>query len=456
MILLQMFCLPLRLTLRFFHPSWRRIIRTVDRDVHQMRKPVKTILWIIMVCTLFPAGLCPGILHAQKIDSDVHHSRVLDSLLMRGEIEDFLLQWGSGRSASASDPYRLLASQFHDVSQASDESIGESCNGLDSLAGRFKPGYAGSESAGLFDRSLAAKSGKDCKKAVLLYLAANHFRYRYIEAEKLRLKGNLAEAESAYLSGNLDQTLRLVTGFRSEDRTTPAYLSFGDSLASLYDALEYKTHASIREIEQEHHAVTRNERWTVSVGGGIGLFPALGDRDIVIYAGGFEFPLGPLETSVQPSYSVQIGYHYTPTLSIGFQGATGKMYNTDAFPQPLGSSRIHILQDYYSLEMNATIYLREKSGVRPCVQVAAGLESVHRYGATMDSPLWESYGVHAQIDDARKNYPLLAFALGSEYQPGSYPLYFGAYATLVYHFGNTDLIQRFIGRGEVRAGVNLF
>ena len=209
-------------------------------------------------------------------------------------------------------------------------------------------------------------------------------------------------------------------------------------------------------MQRERDETVVDKRLTISFGGGVCLFAARSQRDIVIENDGLEIPLGPLPSEVKPLLSVDLEYLLTPIFSFSLQARGGSIYDTEVFPPPLGTSRISIKEDYYSIEVGSSLFMREKTGLRPFFRLATGVLRVRRSHAKMESAYWESFDVHPQLDEVTRVYPLLEAGFGSEYElTPTGPCYFGVYVSASTHFGDATLIRPLVGSAEFRIGINI-
>jgi hypothetical protein len=407
----------------------------------------------IIIYTSFQVALLTGIALSQQTISVGTNPHFLDSLLLVGDVTTYISLWDKSYSTSRMDAYNNLFKRLQMLSKSSDQEIQVMCQEVDSSTSRFQKTHAGRNAQIMFDRFIEDRNVQRWKNALAYYFIALYFREQHIGNEKLRLRKNLTIAEDLYASGQFVEVLQAVNTFRAEDQTNPAFIILGDSLSTLYDKMERESSAAKRELEAEFVI----KRLTISFSGGLSSF----SKHMVSFEElGFDFTPDVLPNKPKPFYSVQADYFISVLFSVGIQVKSGQIYNDDVFAEPFGTpdpARFHILEDYISIISGPTIFFREKTGLRPFVGLEAGIVSIHRNSAKLQSARWGTPGYIVKLKDVRKTYPLIAIKTGSEFEPSAHGhFYFGAYVSISNHYGDTMLIEHFVVSFEFRIGVNIF
>jgi hypothetical protein len=412
----------------------------------------------IIIYGFFQAALWACTAFSQPTTIGTTHSDSLDSLLLAGDVKHYLSLLEESRSPSEMDEHVLLSNRLRELSNGSVQRMEAMCRELDSSASKFEATHAGVNAHIVFDKFLEAKSAEKWKDALACYYVARHFRSQYIANDKLRLQRNFSAAEDLYVRGQFSEALQAVKKFRLEDPTSPALIVLRDSLTDLYDKLETKSSAGLSAVKRELEAGVVDKWLTISFSGGLSTFARQEERPTAIRFEDIEFTPEPFPSTIKPFYSIQADYFVSPVISISLQVKGGPIYNADVFAEPFGTpnpARIHIVEEYISIASGPTFFFREKTGLRPFVRLIAGVLTAHR-SATLKSAKWERWGLSAGLSDMRKSYPLLAFEMGSEYEPSTTGFfYLGVHVSVSNHFGDTTLIRHFVGSGEFRIGINI-
>ena len=393
--------------------------------------------------------------------------RMLDSLLLAGNAEGFMAAWQKTTSAPGdfnwspndSISFGLLFIRLSHLSSSTEEAAHEACMEFYSVHSRFPSAHVGGSAQSMYCRFSDAFGRNQWKDALHYYYIAVYFRSKHVRENILRLNQACKVAHELFEEGNYPQVIEAVRRFRSEDPLDPAVDIVKDSLAPLYDNLERISTYRFEDRREALNAEIVRKRMTISLTGGLASYPQQKEHQTVLHFEEVSFDLQPLDASIGHYFSLSFDYYFSPTLSISIQARLDPMYNEDVPTEPFGvpdRAYIHLEQNLLSFAVGPRVYFAEKTGLRPCAGIVAGILRVHRFGAEMQSAKWAAWGVHATMGDAKVTYPWISVESGCEYEPSvDSRFYFGLYLALANHFGDTALMHHCVCSTELCVGLNV-
>jgi hypothetical protein len=357
--------------------------------------------------------------------------------------------------------YRDLAHTLGEVVEISAERARQLSDGWAAGGERFASRYAGSAAQEAFGRFLSARTGSRWASAVSFYYAASHLRVRHIRGDRRRLLDTYERAKAGYLSGDLDEAMKRVRAFQGEDRSSPAFLTVGDSLSTLYENLERDISSASSFLEYERSGELVRRVLTVSVS------PTMSAR-AENTTHGITFPVLPnpwyegvspvssLPGGSYPEIDVRAEYAFSPVVTVGAEYSLSASYEVRGMvDNGRYNLKAQVNSRIASYRVSGSYYLRARTGFRPYFRFGLGLIRAHRDPVQMNGDRldWWRVTVLPAID---VSYPETVAEAGLDYEFSASGLFsLGIFLSGSNHFGDTAVIPHWIGHGGLRIGVNI-